>query len=571
MIAMHRLTVTAGVLLTTLAGGAGVLPAQARNAPAPNAPRLLVATFRSADRGLGVQSADALRTRVSQDFAVRDLVAISRQAIFEALENSGFKADSALNPNDARELARLLRADHLIDGEVTKLPDGSVKVSARMLLPRDVALAQPLGEITARNVGDAAKSIARELGEALKQLREATECEHAVRAQRYDAAVAAARKAIAVYPKASIARLCMASALAAMKAPANEVIRTTDEVLALDSLNRIALGLKMEAQEANGDVEGAVATLLRIVAGNPRDASLIDAVVARLATLDPNKGVDAIRKVMAEVPDDPRLVRQEWLMLLRAARYTEALASGETLATLDSAQMDSTWYTRMTAAADAADQPTTALAYATRAVERFPSSAGFLALQAGLYRKTGQVAQAVGALQRAVAIDPTVENGYVGIVVGLAELDQPDSARAWARRGIAAGGDAGTIGAALMSTVRSAFEKAQQTKARADWREALARVQQVDEVAPTASSAWFVGIASFYVGLDAASKIGTTRSCAEVGVIESMFGVAQPAILTGGKADPTAAAQMLKVIGDVTGSMPELKRMYCARRGSDER
>jgi tetratricopeptide (TPR) repeat protein len=570
VIATHRQILTTGVLLAACMGGVDKADAQVRRAPDANTPRLLVATFRSTERGLGAESADALRTRVSQYFDIRQLLAISRQSIAETLKPSGFSIDSVLSPNDARELARMMRADQIVDGEVTKLADGSVKVSARMFLPRDGALAQPLGDIVAKNVNAAVKEVARELGEALKQLRDARECDNAMIAQQYDAAVAAARKAIALYPKASIARLCLASALSAMKRPADEVIRIADEVLALDSLNRIALGLKLAAQEEKGDVEGAVSSLLRLIAGNPTDRSLIDAIIAKLARLDPDKGVEAMQKVMVNLPGDPSLTRQYWLMLLLAARITEALDVGESLATLDTAQMDSTWFTRMTAAASTANQPEKALAYAARAVERFPNSAGFLALHAGLLRKTGQVAQAVSALQRAVAIDPKVENGYVGIVVGLADLDQADSARVWAQRAIAGGASAETIGSALIGTVRKAFEKAQQTKTRADWREALTLAQGVHDAAPSTTSNWFVGIAAFQIGVDALQRINTTRSCAEVGVIESTLAVAQPALLKGGRVDPDAAGKMLHVIGEVTTSIPQYKRAFCTTRARPE-
>src|SRR5213078_2972971 len=92
-----------------------------------------------------------------------------RNDIVNYLECSGYKADSALGPSDLKELAKLLRADEVFSGSVIKTATG-IRVEPRLMLARDVSLAQPLPAVEAANVADAAKAIEKSLTEARKQL-----------------------------------------------------------------------------------------------------------------------------------------------------------------------------------------------------------------------------------------------------------------------------------------------------------------------------------------------------------------------------------------------------------------
>ena len=122
----------------------------------------------------------AVRGRVSKEVPQKQLLVIDKKFIDETLTASGYRPDSALSANDTRELAKLMRADEILDGLVTKTDTG-VRVDARLLLARDVSLAQPLPPAYAKNVGDAAKQIASDLKEARKQLGANRACENALR------------------------------------------------------------------------------------------------------------------------------------------------------------------------------------------------------------------------------------------------------------------------------------------------------------------------------------------------------------------------------------------------------
>ena len=108
-------------------------------------PRFMVPTFRSSERGLGLQAAEAVRERMGQDFQLKTLWIVPKSDIMTTLVNSGYSTTEALSSNDARALAQLLRAEEYVEGTVEKTPTG-YRVSANMLLIRpDGGPAAPAG------------------------------------------------------------------------------------------------------------------------------------------------------------------------------------------------------------------------------------------------------------------------------------------------------------------------------------------------------------------------------------------------------------------------------------------
>src|SRR5690348_16645694 len=86
--------------------------------PGADTPRLLVGTFRTpatVDASLGVESAEAVRTRVQQENPIRNLWVLPRKDINNYLQQSGYKPDSALSIADLQALAKLMRADEILD------------------------------------------------------------------------------------------------------------------------------------------------------------------------------------------------------------------------------------------------------------------------------------------------------------------------------------------------------------------------------------------------------------------------------------------------------------------------
>src|SRR2546422_4433807 len=173
----RRATMAAALTLGSLSAPTA-LAAQSRVGPNPDTPRLLVAVFASSDRASGVQAADAIRTRVQSTTNIKQLYVIPKTDITNYLESSGYKPDSSLGPTDLKELAKLLRADEVLSGSVTRTANG-VRIEPRLMLARDVAFAQPLPPVDAGSAADAARSIERALNDARKQLPDNRLCENA--------------------------------------------------------------------------------------------------------------------------------------------------------------------------------------------------------------------------------------------------------------------------------------------------------------------------------------------------------------------------------------------------------
>src|SRR6185369_8986719 len=216
----------------------------------------------------------------------------------------------------------------------------------------------------------------------------------------------------------------------------------------------------------------------------------------------PKVALPIVAQMLRESPEDPVLLRQRWLFLLADRQWTEARVAGETLVKADSSAATADYFTRSIAAAAADSQSGLAADIAARAVARFPADTGLWAIAAQMQRKAGRRQDAVRSLQRALALDPSTQNGWAFLVVAQIELGQLDSAIASARAGIAAKADAASIGQALTVPVSAAAKHADEEKTRARWMEAYGLAAGVDSIAATPRTKFYLGLAAFQVGLD---------------------------------------------------------------------
>src|SRR4051812_36181148 len=317
----HRFALsTAGVIAAAAMSAApSVAGAQTRQGPGPDTKRVLVTAFRS-DADGGVKLAEEVRNRITGDFNIRTLMPVSKKDIDNTLVSSGYRPDSALSPNDIRELAKLVRGDEIIDGTVTKSGAG-YKVNARFFLPRDVALSQPLLSAEGSNLGDMARQIVREYDQARKQLSANQECENAIRDKKVDVAIAAARKGIAQYPKATLARLCLASAYqswktgpdSASKPWKDSVLAVTQQTIALDPNSKIAYQLQYDVYKAKGDAAKSMEALIGLMNSDPTNTQLRESVIAELVNGgQATAAVPFVKKLVADNPGDPQYLRTYW-------------------------------------------------------------------------------------------------------------------------------------------------------------------------------------------------------------------------------------------------------------------
>ena len=568
MASRRRVLTAAGAIAIAAVSAPRIVRAQNRQQPGADTPRILIATFRSPPTSatLGVDVAEAVRNRVQQENSVRQLYVLSRNDINNYLTSSGYKADSALSVSDLKELAKLMRADEILDGTVTKTPNG-FRVDPRLLLARDVSLAQPLPAVDARDAGAAAKQIERELSEARKALPEYHKCETALRDQKWAEAMAAARAGLAKDANSTLSRLCLMSAYQYGKSGPDSVLRIAEEIMRTDSTNTLAMRNAVDAYLTKGDTNRAVPVMVKLARLDP---SVRETLIRTLGAMNkPEVALPIINEMLQDNPGDPQLLRYRFLLLASAKDYKKALQAGEEWMKADTAAATVDLYTRMIAIAMIDSQPQLASQYAARGVQKFPTNAELYMSYAQALRKSGQLQQSLDAAKRAVEINSKVENGIAFVLVTYSDLKQTDSAFAWARRAVAAGADKDAVGQGLMPIVLLAIKAAQDTTGkdaaaiRQAWMNGYQLSSTVDSIAPSPQLKLYIGLASFQVGLNALQGLNKSRSCADAQLADDMWSASQIALPQAAAYDKNTAGQLMGAIQQYYPNIGPAKKQLC--------
>lgn len=241
------LTFAALIVPVTLAAQIPRSAAPVHRAPDKNATQILIHTFKSADRSprptLGAKAAAEMRKQLTDAFPAKDVYVIPEHALECCRGHGQFDTEEILAPHDAKALASMLRADEYVVGSIERTSKDGYRVQAELALTRDFDARQPLGFAESQSMSDAIRILVREMKEARKQMAGDRKCTSTVREGLYQEAIQHARGAIAAYPKATIARMCLALAFNVSKAPQDSVLKVAREILALDPRNSFALRL----------------------------------------------------------------------------------------------------------------------------------------------------------------------------------------------------------------------------------------------------------------------------------------------------------------------------------------
>ena len=580
---MQRLAATAVALALGMAASAPSVEAQTRTVN-PQAPRLLVVVFTSNERPAGVEVSDAIRTQILRGISPRQLTVIAKEQITTFLESSGYKPDSALGQVDLEALARILRANEVIAGRVTRT-GSSYRIEPRLMLARDVTIAQPLPVQEGGNLGQLARQIERTYEDARKQLEDNQACENGIRDRQFDRAIAEARKAIAKYEGATIGRLCMASAYqarmqseegAARLATADSILMITQEVRRLDPRSTIAPRLGYAAYQAKGDQENAVRMLVSLLDIERNNTTLQQQVVQELAQLGkPEVALPIIDTLVARNPGDPQFLRQRWLLLLasaaadtvpesRARYFAMAVQAGETMVRQDTTLADSTYFERQIAAATGVtDNPQRSVEITARATQKFPQSAVFWQQKAQAERRAGQLQMAEQSIKRAISLNPTLPNGRLLLATIYLETNQLDSAVAVARRAATAGEDKATWGTFLLQPTQASWRYADSVKTVPAYKRALAISLVSDSLAPSATAKFFAGVSSFYIAANGLQDAQKGKSCALAREAQDMLVITQMNMPAGGSIDANTARTVLGLVAQYLPAAEQMVKQYC--------
>lgn len=568
MSVIHRLSLAAAGLVC-LAALASPALAQGRNErPNADTPRLLIATFRTAgtDARAGVEGAEALRARVQREFSARELVVIPRDRMNDFLIQSGYPADSTLGLEELKLLAQNFRADAIVDGVVSKTATG-VAVSARVVLPFNLSLVQPLPVVEAPTLADAAKELERHLAEAQRSLLDFRKCSNALATQKYGEAQSAALQGIAHYPSSTLSRLCLMDAYSREQQPLDSVIRAADAVLRIDSTSVLALMNLVSAYRERHDTANTIDAMRRLVVYRP---DLRPDLIQLLAKMNrPKAALLIVAEMLRETPGDAALLKQRWLLLLADHQWKEAQRAGAEMVRADTSAANRDYFTRSIVAALSDSEPLSAVDEAARAVAKFPNDASLWVMAAQAQRKAGRYADALSSVRRALAIDGKVEHGWSLLISIQIQNVQLDSAIMSARSGLAAGADSASIRSILAVPLAVAVRHADSSKTRQDWLEVVSLAARIDSAAPSASAKYFLALGAFQVGFDVLRTINDTHSCAEATLADEMWSIASinaPLGARAGAEQQQGAAQMLTFIQQYSDPIAKAKATLCRKK-----
>lgn len=553
-----------------IALGLSVAPARAsaqyNRAPDPNATRVMVPVFASSDKKIGEQAADAVRSRLNSDLPFKQVYVLPKTDINAFLEGSGFPTNEPLAPHDAKALAQQMRADEYLTGSAEKTATG-FRVEANLVLARDNALVQPLGTVEAAKLSDAAGTLSKELKEARKQLEAERKCVNAARAGKYPEAIAAAREGIGAYPKATLARICLANVFVTQKAPAETLLVYAREIVGIDPKSRPGLAILAEAYRTLGQQDSAVVTLTRLLATDPTNPRLQrDVVEALAAVANPGVARPVIDEAVAQNPGDPDLLRLRWLILLSVRDYKAAFAQGEELVQLDTAFADTTYFIRTAAAYAADSQPQKAAEYASRGVAKFPGHPGLVSTQILALRGAGQQQQALEALNAALAANIPVENGSFLRLTLLRELNRTAEIVPAVRELIAAGDTSSLVRQLVVGVGDELRKKAGQSNSEDDFKAAVQTLSYADSITAGQSKAqaqFLLGVTYVSYGQLKVQQAQQDKSCPAAKEGQNMLVEAQIMLPKGGSFAPDAMRQAMAGAMQLSNYADQLAKALC--------
>jgi tetratricopeptide (TPR) repeat protein/TolB-like protein len=555
-------------------------PPQRGGQPLPETPLILVSAFHAPTKEMAVEAADELRSRLQSEHSARELFVITKSTVEANLKSAGYPVDSALSVSDMMELGRTLHAEYIIDGTVIKSgPGNAVRFMTRVLIRTGTqTLAQPLPAANGKDVGEAAKMTERSISDAVKQMPSYRDCIAALRAGKYDEAIAKARMGVTAYANAAFSRVCLLNAYVSAKtAPPDSIIALGNQILSVDSTSMLALINMADAYDAKGDKDKATSVYERIHELDPNNQAVIRILIERWGQSAPAKAVALVNAVLAgDNPNDIELIAKKRLLELRLGKWRDAIATGEELIKLDTAAATIDFFQRQIGAAQSDSNTTKVLEIANKASQKFSKEASFPLLIAQAAYKAGQLQQALEAARRAGAADPKRLDAWKFVLVILTDLHQPDSALAAGQQAIAAGNPKDSIGDVLLARVAGPLIKdAQAGRTRAAWDAALKASQAVDAINSSSQSSFYVGVASFQAAADIMEEVqkltknpkpaDKAQACALSKQAEEYLATTSISMPKGGRVDPGVAGRILGAVTSYTDFIGQVKKAFTCK------
>ena len=558
-----------------LHGPAGELAAQTQTVTRGQVPgpRFMVPVFRSNERGVGWQFADQLRDRMGGDFMGRTLWIIVKSDIEQALDQSGYSKTEPVNSNDARQLANIVRAAEYVEGTINKT-DAGYEFNGALLLVRGDGMVQPLPKITGAKLGDVTKGVSSAIEEARKPIDEVDSCVLKWRQNQFPGAIADAAKGLREYPNSVMARVCLIEVANSQKAGADSIIKIGEQITTLHPDNRRALSLLADAYGEKKMNDKYISTLTRLLAADPTNARLAQRVVEAIAATGQFEvAKPIIDEIVKQNPGDPALARTQYLIHIASARTADSTASarnfaaaaalGEEMIKTDTAAADTSFFTKQVGAHLFSGDTTKALETASRGANKFQNNAGLWMLVAQLARQTGQMSQALTAIEKVIAIDPKTSGINLQKAFVLSNQNQDDAAIEALKAALAAGDDKTQVAGVTNTIANKLFRQYGESKDKAVALKALEVLKFSEEASPTPTAFFLRGALNLQLAVAALQEAQPEKSCEKSRAAKDYFVEAEINIPKGGTQFAAQIQQLMPTVAQYSPYPDQMIKAYC--------
>jgi len=533
-------------------------------------PAFMVPVFRSAERGLGVQVADVIRDRLMSDNLMTSMWVISKKDLGANLSLSGYSESEALSTSDLKQLAQFIRADEYVDGVVTKNGDGNITLSATLNLPRGEGMEQPLTVASGAKPSDIAARMSGEIANARKQIKGATDCQQSLRQRQYDEAKAHAAKAIKEYDKSVFARICLLEMAIAQKSPDDELIRISEEILAIAPENDRALEVVVDAYGRKGPAaeDKYIAALQKLLAADPTNTSLQASVVRALANAKKYEmAKPIIDEAVKQNPGDPELIKLQWGIYRAMGNFKGAIPIGEEMIKHDTAVADTAFYQQLVAAYLSDSQPQKAQEAAARGAAKFPNNITLWLSVAQLARRNGQLPQALEAISKVLVLDPKNSTAALQKAQIFSEQDQVDSMVVALRQAVDIGASRETASGMILNKVNPWLQRWSKDTAKtvAEGERLLGVVLFADTLNSGPASALFSGLVQLQLGQTLLGEGAKSRNCEMATKGRDYVAKSQEVLPRAGRQFPDQTAQAMNGVMQLLPYGEQVVRAVCTR------
>lgn len=575
----HQSRLAAAFAVMMLAGFPWTSEAQLVRGANPDAPILVVVTFKSADKKTGVDFAESVRDRISGDVSYRDLQVQTKANIDATLQASGYDMTAALTEGDANLLAKQLRADEYIEGTINKAASGTgYTAEVWMVMTYDQNMVQPLGTFTAVKIGDLPKEISKSYQAAHKVYDDVTKCRADRREDKAADAMSVVNAGIAKYPNSTLLRICELQTMTDAKKPAAEVVKVAQDLLKLDPKSKFALQAEVDAYDQLSATDSSykekkMGALAELLAADPTNTKLQQTVTYELAAAGKyDVALGIIKKAVDENPGDVTIEKLYWQLLYATKDYKTMVKVGDDMVKMDTSFADTTYYDRTIDAYRSDSAWAKAATVGALATKKYPHRADYWAQRGQMELKAGQLQEAVASLKHALDIDPKLNGARMLIINSLVDATDYDSALVAMHEAISSGEATDPIAQVAVAMGSRELKIAQDTSKgkpaqTTAFQKVLSYVMFGDSVAKDRAiknnAKFLEGVSHFFLAQLMFNDVVAAKSCDGAHSLQDLIVNSMLELPVGGASNPTIVQTLMPAATQMSASAEQAVKAFC--------